>query len=317
VRRDQRHQPGDDRGPDLLADVRGEVDHRRRAVPVVEVGHEHEVAVPGQFAGLGLDLGPDAEGVGVEQHCGAPLAVVGEGGEGVGLAVGGGNQQSLAGHGFLLSWLIGRACDQHDGGGARAALSSAPGHRSVRGARPSRWSSPRTLLQSGGMAPYKTMSCHLETERLILRPWAGPDAGALRALHAERGNGTPTIEHIRALITDQLTATAKTGIALLPIERRDEGGFLGYCGLIIGRATLDEPEIAYELFRHAHGRGYATEAAGAVLDAAKATGRKRLWSTVGAGNAPSLRVLEKLGFERDHVSTEAAGEVVWLTRLLP
>jgi RimJ/RimL family protein N-acetyltransferase len=107
------------------------------------------------------------------------------------------------------------------------------------------------------MSPYQTMPCHLETERLILRPWAEPDA------------------------------------------------------------TLEEPEIAYELFRHAHGRGYATEAAGAVLGAAKATGRKRLWSTVGAGNAPSLRVLEKLGFERDRVSTEAAGEVVWLTRLLP
>jgi RimJ/RimL family protein N-acetyltransferase len=71
------------------------------------------------------------------------------------------------------------------------------------------------------------------------------------------------------------------------------------------------------LFQRAHGRGYATEAAGAVLDAAVATGRKRLWSTVGAWNTPSLRVLEKLGFERDHVSTEDNGEVVWLTRSLP
>ncbi|WP_206791682.1 GNAT family N-acetyltransferase [Amycolatopsis sp. MtRt-6] len=69
--------------------------------------------------------------------------------------------------------------------------------------------------------------------------------------------------------------------------------------------------------RHAHGHGYATEAAGAVLEAAAATGRTRLWSTVGAGNTPSLRVLAKLGFARHHVSTEAAGEVVWLTRSLP
>jgi RimJ/RimL family protein N-acetyltransferase len=49
------------------------------------------------------------------------------------------------------------------------------------------------------------------------------------------------------------------------------------CGLIIGRSTLEEPEIAYELFQRAHGRGYATAAAGAVLDAAAATGRKKLW----------------------------------------
>ena len=147
-------------------------------------------------------------------------------------------------------------------------------------------------------------------------PWAESDADELRALHSERGNGTPTAEHVRVLIAKQLAATATTGIALLPIRRSDEGDFIGYCGLIVGRSTLEEPEIAYELFQRAHGRGYATEAAGAVLEAAIATGRKRLWSTVGTWNAPSFRVLEKLGFERDHVSTEDGGEVVWLTRML-
>ncbi len=167
------------------------------------------------------------------------------------------------------------------------------------------------------MSAYETMLFRLETERLILRPWAGSDADELRALHSERGDGTPTVEHTRTLIAKQLTATATTGIALLPIQRRDEGDFIGYCGLIIGRSTVEEPEIAYELFQRAHGRGYATEAASAVLDAAIATGRKRLWSTVGAWNTPSFRVLEKLGFERDHVSTDDSGEVVWLTRSLP
>jgi RimJ/RimL family protein N-acetyltransferase len=167
------------------------------------------------------------------------------------------------------------------------------------------------------MPAYKPMPFHLETERLRLRPWAESDTDELRALHSERGNGTPTVEHTRALIAKQLTATAATGIALLPIQRRDEGDFIGYCGLIIGRSTVEEPEIAYELLRRAHGRGYATEAASAVLDAAIATGRKRLWSTVGAWNTPPFRVLEKLGFERDHVSTDDSGEVVWLTRALP
>ncbi|MFF2850542.1 GNAT family N-acetyltransferase [Streptomyces sp. NPDC058001] len=166
------------------------------------------------------------------------------------------------------------------------------------------------------MSTYETMSFHLETERLILRPWVESDAAEFCALLSERGNGTPTVEHIRTSIAELLAATATTGIALLPIQRRDEGDFIGYCGLIIGRSTLEEPEIAYELFQRAHGRGYATEAARAVLDAAIATGRKRLWSTVGAWNTPSLRVLEKLDFERDHVSTEDNGEVVWLTRSL-
>jgi RimJ/RimL family protein N-acetyltransferase len=167
------------------------------------------------------------------------------------------------------------------------------------------------------VATYDPMSFHCTTKRLVLRPWRESDAADLRALHAERGTGTPALDEIRALIAKQLTATETTGIALLPVQRRAEGDFIGYCGLIVGRATLDEPEIAYELFRRAHGNGYATEAATAVLEAATATGRKRLWATVGAGNAPSLRVLGKLGFEEHHVSTEDSGAVVWLTRSLP
>ncbi len=167
------------------------------------------------------------------------------------------------------------------------------------------------------MSAYPPMSFHLGTKRLRLQPWAESDADELRLLHSERGNGTPTVEHTRALIVKQLAATVTTGIALLPIRRRDEGDFIGYCGLIIGRSTVEEPEIAYELFQRAHGRGYATEAARAVLDAAIATGRKRLWSTVGPWNTPSFRVLEKLGFERHHVSADDRGEHVWLTRSLP
>lgn len=80
------------------------------------------------------------------------------------------------------------------------------------------------------MSAYETMSFHLETQRLILRPWAESDAAELRALQSERGKGTPTVEHTRTLIAKLLAATAATGIALLPIQRRDEGDFIGYCG---------------------------------------------------------------------------------------
>jgi RimJ/RimL family protein N-acetyltransferase len=49
--------------------------------------------------------------------------------------------------------------------------------------------------------------------------------------------------------------------------------------------------------------------------AAAATGRQRLWSTVGAWNTPSLRVLEKIGFRRDHMVTDDdRGEIVYLVR---
>lgn len=161
------------------------------------------------------------------------------------------------------------------------------------------------------------MPLQLETARLKLRQWTEPDIDAHRALVAERGNGMPSIEDNRRMIEDQRAASATTGISLLAVIRRDVGDFIGYCGLTVGRASVDEPEIAYELFRRVHGEGYATEAASAVLGAAIATGRKRLWSTVRPWNAPSFRVLEKLGFKRDHVSTDDRGELVWLTRALP
>lgn len=161
------------------------------------------------------------------------------------------------------------------------------------------------------------MAVHLETERLTLAPWSEADAADLRALHAERGTGDITLEQAQTTIAVRKTDISRIGIALLTLRRRDAGDFIGYCGLIIGRASLEEPEIAYELFQRAHGQGYATEAARAVLDAAIATGRSRLWSTVRSWNGPSLRVLEKLGFERDRVTTDDRGEIVWLTRALP
>ncbi|WP_331720390.1 GNAT family N-acetyltransferase [Streptomyces sp. NBC_00209] len=165
--------------------------------------------------------------------------------------------------------------------------------------------------------PYVPMPPRLDTARLMLRQWTESDIDAHRGLVAERGGGMSSIEDNRRMIEGQRAASALTGMALLPVVRRDGGDFIGYCGLTVGRASVGEPEIAYELFRRVHGQGYATGAASAVLDAAIATGRKRLWATVRPWNAPSFRVLEKLGFQRDHVSADDRGELVWLTRSLP
>jgi RimJ/RimL family protein N-acetyltransferase len=108
----------------------------------------------------------------------------------------------------------------------------------------------------------------------------------------------------------------QTGIGLLAVRRG--GAFLGYCGLVVGRASAEEPELAYELLRHEHGFGYATEAATALVAAAGATGRRRLWATVREWNEPSLRVLAKVGFARtDRIDVDDFGPVVWTTRVLP
>jgi RimJ/RimL family protein N-acetyltransferase len=171
------------------------------------------------------------------------------------------------------------------------------------------------------MPEFAPMSTRLQTARLTLRPWTEDDIEEYRALVAERGDEKPSVETARERIATQLAATQRTGLALLPIWRRVEGDFIGYCGLTVGRSNSAEPEIAYELRQRAHGHGYATEAATAVLAAATATGRRRLWATVGSWNAPSLRVLDKLGFHHDADREPGLGrdgrEFVWLTRALP
>ncbi len=163
---------------------------------------------------------------------------------------------------------------------------------------------------------YSPMAWHLETERLVLNPFDATDAELYAELINERGPGArgfgTTVQGARDSIAKSAIEAEESGIGLLAVRRRTEGDFIGYCGLLVGRASIDEPEIAFELFRRAHGQGYATEAAVAVIEAAKATGRRRLWSTVGAWNHPSFRVLEKTGFRRDH--TDDSGDLVYLIR---
>lgn len=159
------------------------------------------------------------------------------------------------------------------------------------------------------------MALAIETPRLTLRIRDERDAAWYRELVAERGEEVPTLQQATARLAAFRDLTMTLGIGALAIERRAEGDTIGYCALIVGRASLDEPEIAYELLRRFHGHGYATEAAQALVEAATATGRRRLWSTVGAWNEPSLRVLEKVGFRRDQtVTTDDRGEIVYLVR---
>src|SRR3984885_4885869 len=145
----------------------------------------------------------------------------------------------------------------------------------------------------------------LETDRLILRRSRAGDAVIYRQLWTERdlrvpphrrisSEGRPTVEDIAA----QIRAERKeSGPGLLAVERKDTADVIGYCGLIVhGNGSPDEPELAYELLRAAHGCGYATEAGRAVVTWADVAGYRRLWAGVWDWNVASRRVLEKLGF---------------------
>ena len=171
---------------------------------------------------------------------------------------------------------------------------------------------------------FPAMPRELVTPRLRLRAQRLDDAAAMRGLWLERdprsmrlvdSDGHPTVEEMRERVAAQLDESTRTGLSLLAIERHGSSGFLGYCGLIVGEASPSEPEIAFEIYREFHGHGYATEAAEAVLDAARATGRSTVWATVREWNAPSFAVLERLGFTdsgRRSVDAER-GDSIWMT----
>jgi ribosomal-protein-alanine N-acetyltransferase len=143
------------------------------------------------------------------------------------------------------------------------------------------------------------------TPRLLLRRQRVDDAAAYREMWAERDprvpphrrigpDGRPTVEDIATRIHAE-THSPKVG--LLTITRSREGDVIGYCGLLFdGQSMPGEPELAYELLRRAHGSGFATEAAQAVVTWAADAGLERLWAGVSSWNLASRNVLHKLGF---------------------
>src|ERR1039458_4320320 len=166
---------------------------------------------------------------------------------------------------------------------------------------------------------FRTMAFSIDTERLSLRLRTKDDAECnLELLREHEGGTTLSLDEVEQRVVEQNKRAQVEGFGLLSIRRLNEERPIVYCGLIIGRASFDEPEIAYEILPQFRGHGYATEAAGAVIEAAFATGRERLWATVGSWNAPSFRVLEKHGFHAHHSSTdELGGEFVWMVRTAP
>jgi RimJ/RimL family protein N-acetyltransferase len=165
---------------------------------------------------------------------------------------------------------------------------------------------------------FRAMAFSIDTERLSLRLRTVDDAECnLELLREHEGGTTQTLSEVEQRLVERNVQAREEGFGILGIRLRDEERPIGYCGLTVGRATFDEPEIAYEILPRFRGRGYATEAAGAVVEAAFATGRERLWATVGTWNAPSFRVLEKNGFSAHHSGTGDNGEFVWMLRNAP
>ncbi|WP_386070704.1 GNAT family N-acetyltransferase [Tahibacter sp. UC22_41] len=112
----------------------------------------------------------------------------------------------------------------------------------------------------------------LQTERLDLRPLTLADAADYWPLvhdadilrHVGEAPCT-SLDAVRELLCNKpLADYANHGYGRLAVITRDDGRFVGWCGLKY-LPELDEVNIGYRFLRDCWGRGYASEAGAAVL----------------------------------------------------
>ena len=148
------------------------------------------------------------------------------------------------------------------------------------------------------------MNVALQTPRLTLRPFTPVDVDDLLAMDGDArvmryigtGLGARTRAEVEASIGRIIAFAAEhPGMSLLHASTRDNGRFVGGCGLFPlpdGSAI----EIAYRLPFACWGHGYATEAARAVLAQGFATlALPRIVGVTFPENAASQQVLRKIG----------------------
>jgi RimJ/RimL family protein N-acetyltransferase len=149
----------------------------------------------------------------------------------------------------------------------------------------------------------------LSSERLLLRELTHDDAGFVVELLNDPDfvrfigdRGVRDESDARAYLDKgPIASYARHGFGLYAVATRDAAQVTGICGLL-RRDWLDEPDLGFAYLPRFRGRGYAIEAARAVLDdAAGRLGLARITAIVSPENERSLRVLAKLGFrfERD------------------
>jgi RimJ/RimL family protein N-acetyltransferase len=97
---------------------------------------------------------------------------------------------------------------------------------------------------------------------------------------------------------------------LWPVIEKATGDLIGYCGLLDKKIEgHEEIELIYVFVPAAWGRGYATEIGQALREhAVKNLGLTRLVALIEPENEPSVRVAERLGFQRDRQINRPAGE---------
>jgi [ribosomal protein S5]-alanine N-acetyltransferase len=153
----------------------------------------------------------------------------------------------------------------------------------------------------------------LRTRRLVLRPVAAEDHAELLAHWT-----SPDVRQflfdgailspadVSGTIADSAHSFGAAGYGLWLIREREGTGLVGTAGL----RPLEDlgPEVVYSLAPGARGKGYATEAARAVMvHALGPLGLPEVLAEVDEGNAASLKVIERLGMAQFEETTGLLG----------
>jgi RimJ/RimL family protein N-acetyltransferase len=145
----------------------------------------------------------------------------------------------------------------------------------------------------------------IETERLVLKHLADRDAEFIRGLLNEPSflrfigdRGVRTADDARRYIQDgPVAGYARYGYGLLRVGLKADDTPIGICG-VLKRDTLPEPDLGFSLLPAWWSKGYANEAASAVIQHARGPLRLgRILAITSVDNESSIRLLGKLGFQ--------------------
>ncbi|MDX3094740.1 GNAT family N-acetyltransferase [Streptomyces sp. ME01-24h] len=147
----------------------------------------------------------------------------------------------------------------------------------------------------------------LRTERLHLRRWRDRDLAPWAAMNADplvrEHLGEPlTREQSDASVARFLAEFDERGYGWWAVEVRASGEFVGFAGLdrVDEGLPFTGVEIGWRLAHAAWGKGYATEAARAVLAFGFGTlALPEILAVTTAGNLRSQAVMRRIGMTRD------------------
>ncbi|EJL25917.1 GNAT family N-acetyltransferase [Brevibacillus sp. BC25] len=163
------------------------------------------------------------------------------------------------------------------------------------------------IKEKAGVVPLKV----LETDRLILRWQTAEDADFVLKLMNEPSwirfigdRGLRSTEDARNYILNGAVAMYESlGFGLYLTELKEGNVPIGLCGLI-KRDSLEDVDIGFAFLPAYWGKGYAYEAASAVLAHAKeVVGLKRIVAITNPDNASSAKLLQKIGLQEKGMVT--------------